>query len=486
MPSTDSNSRVLYPIADIKEGSRIRSDYGDLSDLAESIATHGLIHPIVINTSGTLIAGGRRFRAMRDVLKWKEVPITYFEFADEATLRILEREENVRRKAMTWKEECLSIVEVHNHHQVQAALSRQPKWTQKATGELLNQSEASVSYALQLADHIRRGDKEIIACDRAWDAIQLLAKRRIDATNAIVAKMTLPSGDVLAKANAVLNSNLDTSDAALFSAPASVGGVGSLADDGELPGAPTSQSPVTIPLSKMLLHGDAVSLLSSMPDACIDHCITDWPYGIDMDMLQQSNTGMDVSSTSAEHDVQSNEALQAAIVPHIYRILKPNSFFITWGDYMQWQRTYDLCVAAGFRVQRWPLIWSKTSRCMNQAADVNFTKDTECAIVCRKGNATLVNKQATSVWSGANDAEAKALGHPFAKPYGLWSWLYSAVCLRGQTVLDPFAGRGSSTIAALSFGLSPIACELNTDHFNGLVVNVSEWYKKNLKNVSFS
>jgi DNA modification methylase len=205
-----------------------------------------------------------------------------------------------------------------------------------------------------------------------------------------------------------------------------------------------------------------------------------------MDNLQQTGTGMDVTSTASEHTIDGNETLHAEIIPQIFRVLKPSGFFITFTDYMQWQRNYDLAIAAGFKVQRWPLIWHKTSRCLNQAALMNFTKNHEPAIVCRKPSANLLVPQPTSIWPGSADAECQALGHPFAKPYKLWEWIFQAVCSRGQTVLDPFAGRGSSTIAALNYGLSPIAIELVPAHYSALVVNVSEHYRRTLKNVQFT
>lgn len=483
---TDSLHRIMYPVARVDEGKRIRTDYGDLEALAQSIRDHGLIHPIVINSSGVLIAGGRRFRAMRDLLKWTEVPVTYFEFADEATLRILEREENVRRKQMTWQEEAISISEVHSFHKINASLKSE-RWTQEATGELLGQSEASVSYALKMAKLIKQGDREILACARISDAISLVVKRQTELSNSILAKQTIPRADP-ASAKALLDAVTDDADD-FFVSPVgpTAGGVGSLTDDGEMPSAQSDAPPTVIPLSKMLLHGDSLDILNHMPAESVDHIITDWPYGIDFVTITDQMEGRFKNNDliEAEHNQQSNEALHANIIPHLFRVLRPGGFFITFTDYMQWQRNYDLCTAAGFTVQKWPLIWFKTGRCINQAALFNFTKNHEPAIVCRK-SASLLSAQSSSIWSGDAAGEVAQLGHPFAKPFGLWRWIYSAVCLKGHSVLDPFAGRGSSTIAAIQHGLSPIAIEVNPAHYAALVVNVSSHYQSQIKNVTFA
>jgi len=86
---------------------------------------------------------------------------------------------------------------------------------------------------------------------------------------------------------------------------------------------------------------------------------------------------------------------------------------------------------------------------------------------------------------GATDEATRNLAHPFAKPSKLWQWVYAAIAHKGQLVLDPFAGVGSSTLAAIEAGLQPLAIEVNDKHYAQLVVNVSEHYKRNLKNVKF-
>lgn len=227
----------------------------------------------------------------------------------------------------------------------------------------------------------------------------------------------------------------------------------------------------------MFHHGDAVSICKTFPSETFDAVITDWPYGIDMENLSQSGGGKDVSTTAAEHDVEGNAVLQSAILPELFRVLKPNGWFITWTDMSVYAENVAQATAAGFKVQRWPLIWHKTSSCQNMSAQQNFTKNYEIALVCRKGTATLVRSQASSVWTGGNDSETRLLGHPFAKPAGLWEWLYAATCKRGDAVLDPFVGCGSSTLPAIRAGIRPVGIECNEQHFNTLNVNLQNFYK---------
>jgi len=107
-------------------------------------------------------------------------------------------------------------------------------------------------------------------------------------------------------------------------------------------------------------------------------------------------------------------------------------------------------------------------------------------MVLSKGNATLIQPQGSSIWTGGNEDIKSLLQHPFVKPFKLWRWLFEAITIQGQSVYDPFAGVGSSTLAAIEHGLKPIASELNDEHYNRLVINVSNLYRNKLGNVNFS
>lgn len=58
---------------EIRIENRTRKDMGDLDALARSIDAVGLLHPIIITAGGKLVAGERRLRAVRDILKWGKV-----------------------------------------------------------------------------------------------------------------------------------------------------------------------------------------------------------------------------------------------------------------------------------------------------------------------------------------------------------------------------------------------------------------------------
>ncbi|AFG37967.1 ParB N-terminal domain-containing protein [Spirochaeta africana] len=87
-------------VQDIRIGKRIRHDIGDISSLKESMKRYGMLNPVVITESGTLIAGYRRLQAARE-LGWSTVRVKIMPNTDEADLIEIEIDENLHRKPFT-------------------------------------------------------------------------------------------------------------------------------------------------------------------------------------------------------------------------------------------------------------------------------------------------------------------------------------------------------------------------------------------------
>jgi len=115
-----------------------------------------------------------------------------------------------------------------------------------------------------------------------------------------------------------------------------------------------------------------------------------------------------------------------------------------------------------------------------------MTKCFEYAMVCRKPGAVLAVSPVMSLFAHPSASATKEFGHPFAKPRAVWNYLYNACCIKGQTVFDPFVGSGSAALSAIEFGLNPIGCEIQEQHYNTLILNLQREYKKLLgENVRF-
>lgn len=85
------------PLDAIVIGDRVRKDMGDIAGLAKSMKKHGLLHPVVVKSDKTLVAGHRRIEAAKK-LGWPSIAVTEIDVAD---LLSAERDENEERKQFT-------------------------------------------------------------------------------------------------------------------------------------------------------------------------------------------------------------------------------------------------------------------------------------------------------------------------------------------------------------------------------------------------
>ena len=146
-----------------------------------------------------------------------------------------------------------------------------------------------------------------------------------------------------------------------------------------------------------------------------------------------------------------------------------------WYDVEHHETLVNEATKAGWIVCRWPFIWCKTSPCINRVAQYNITKATEQCLIMRKSfKAVLAMKQSKN-FILANRGEV-SVEHPFGKPKEVWNYLIDTVSIEGQTILDPFAGCGSSLLAMLQAGRKPIGIELKEEH----IVNGINWLEKKL------
>jgi ParB family chromosome partitioning protein len=481
---------------------RQRLDYGDIEGLANSIAEYGLMQPIVINQENRLIAGGRRLAAMQK-LGWTEIPIIYRETLTEEELYVLELEENIRRRDETWQEKCIHIATIHRLKQKAKAVEGDT-WTQRATAELLGvDSVREVNHAIKMATLLEaeldenKKPKEgarFWPCETITEAFRLHFRDEVELTRA-----------ELAKRQAEQSALISTGITDFIEEPVDLGEFElEPPSEGEPPKTPKElaeeryySNPLNPPgsfesywtqrtamledranlvyISKQLINTDSITFMHENPGR-FDHVITDIPYGIDMDMISQSNnTFRDIDQVEELHKVDYNLKLIADFFPAAFTTMKDKGFCITWCDQMLWQYMYDCAVEAGFAVQRWPITWVKNTA-MNSCIAYNSTKNTEIAMVCRKKGTTLARQTPSSVVHSGKDEMCNQMDHPFAKPFECWRYLVEMATLEGQSILEPFAGRGSGVLSMLQLNRIVIGVELDTTHYNALLENIKQMY----------
>ena len=384
-----------------------------VSSLADSLKALGLIQPVVLNQENRLIAGGHRLAAALK-LGWTHIDVVYKETMSEAELQELELTENLKRENLTWQEHVIAVAKIHSLKRRTAALDSKT-WGQKETGELLGVTQGSVSYAIVISRVLedKPKDHEIWKAANASEAWSIIMRwQQEEAEASLATRHTLTKPPISVEDSAAFDFASFTVDDPTTPKPEGklVGyapqipppdvritcpvcngtpsphcehcmDTGFAWDTTKVQrGAQITVSEVYVPydqveidVSSHYIKGDSIAFMHANPER-FDHIITDIPYGIDIEMIDQHVGIKDIEVIKEEHTVEGNLSLFEQFFPAAYVTLKPNAFLITWCDQMNWQLMYDLAIKAGFKVQRWPVTWVKTHQCLNQTAQFNFTK----------------------------------------------------------------------------------------------------------------
>ena len=462
-------------INDVKVIDRVRACRDvDVQSLAKSIEAEGLIHPITISDDNTLIAGGHRLSAFKLLAqkdkKYEQIPYVRFEDyarsvgllkADEqvnkASLKLLEIEENMKRKSMTWQELAIGIATYHE------LAKRSPKavaWTQVSTAQLFGVSQAYVSPILRIAKRLENKDDKIWECEGITEAIQFLIKEKKDIVKAklgesLKEKAAKVSKTIKKDGNVLGLNFVDLSD-----------------EDEEVVETKKDNSNYTKNWIHSIYHkGDCLEVMRSMAGK-FDHIITDPPYGIEMDNFMNEKS---VENVAEQHTVDGNLELLPQFLKVAHQCAKDTSFLCMWYDLAHHEKIIQWGIDAGWIPCRWNFVWCKTSPCVNRTAQYNITKATEVCMIMRASSKAVLAQKRSNNWILA-DNFATSKDHPFGKPEVLWNWLLDTVSFEGQTILDPFAGCGSSLYSIIKKNRVPLGIEVKDEH----ILNGVNWLHKKL------
>src|SRR5688500_6569893 len=197
--------------------------------------------------------------------------------------------------------------------------------------------------------------------------------------------------------------------------------------------------------SNEIIQGDCTRVLRELPDAFVDLIVTDPPYGV----RYQDRFGRTVAN-----DDDPSRILGA--FTDLYRVLKRDSLCISfygWGLVDDFFRAWR---KAGFRPVG-HIVWVK-----DYASRERFLRYRhESAYLLAKGRPRLPRKPLDDiqpwVYSGNTD-------HPTQKAVRILTPLIETFTQREQLVLDPFAGSGSTLVAAQITGRRYLGIELEQEY----------------------
>ena len=195
-----------------------------------------------------------------------------------------------------------------------------------------------------------------------------------------------------------------------------------------------------------ITHGDCLHVLPTLPSASVDFILTDPPYLVSY----KPRDGRAVAGDD-------NAAWLKPAFAQMHRVLKADGFAFTFYGWPHADRFMAAFRAAGFR----PVgHFSFPKRYTSSVGHVRCQH--ECGYLLAKGNPNKPRQPLGDVidW---NDYTGNRL-HPTQKPVSVLLPLIETYSAALGTVLDPFAGSGSSLVAAKTLGRHYLGIELDAKY----------------------
>lgn len=234
-----------------------------------------------------------------------------------------------------------------------------------------------------------------------------------------------------------------------------------------------------------ILVGDCLAELKKLPDASVDLVFADPPYNLqlDGDLLRPNNTVVDgVDDAWDKFDTfEAYDRFTRAWLAECRRILKPDGAIWVIGSYHNVFRLGVALQDLGFWIQN-DVVWRKTNPMPNFRGK-RFTNAHETLIWAGRDRKARVTFNYEAMKAGNDDLQMRSdwlfpicsgperlkddggrKAHPTQKPEALLHRVLLASTRRGDVVLDPFFGTGTTGAVARRLGRHYIGIERDPDY----------------------
>jgi len=204
-----------------------------------------------------------------------------------------------------------------------------------------------------------------------------------------------------------------------------------------------------------IIHGDCIEVMRTMASESIDMVVADPPYLVNYTPRDRRTIANDVS----------DEWLHPAYA-EMYRLLKPNTFCVSFYGWPHVDRFMGAWKRCGFR----PV--SHFSFVKDYPSTKGYTEGFhEVAYLLAKGRPEKPANPLKDVldWTYTGNPL-----HPNQKPVHVIQKLIESFSKRGDVILDPFAGSGTTGIAARNCGREFIPIEKEWRYFNAAQRRLAE------------
>lgn len=405
----------------------------DVSDIIGSIKRNGVINPIIISEDKVLIAGERRLAASI-ALDLPDIPVRYFASLSYLDQQIIELEENLKRKDLTWQEQTSGINRIH-----ELFLNRNADWTAKQTSEELNLSEGTLSVYLKVASNM--GLPNVQAARTVREAYNsLLRTDQRKAGEAIQQLIDDLAGPLPATSD---DTELDRGTDSPTLAPVRQ----------TVASQPKPEAPVLVQDFKTWITE------YTGPKFNLIHC--DFPYGIGVFDGRQGRAGDQVAGYDDSPDTFF-ELLQV-LCTNLDRVMSISAHLMFWFGQQHGTAVRQLfeAQAPSLVFNSHPLIWLKSDGSGISPDPRRRPRHVyETCLLASRGDRHLV-KVAADAYTCPTDRSL----HPSTKPEPMLRHFMGMLVDETTVMLDPTCGSGTSLRAAESLGAkSVLGLELDENY----------------------
>lgn len=215
-----------------------------------------------------------------------------------------------------------------------------------------------------------------------------------------------------------------------------------------------------------LLLGDSFDLIRRLPDESIDMVLTDPPYGMSFKSGHRESDIFD----SIKYD--SDLEWLPEFLKQVLRISKNNTshyFFCSWHNI----DVFKIQIQKVFKIMG-ILVWEKNNWSMGDLKH-SFASKTEFIIHFSKGKRQIEGGRDFNV---LKFDRVQSDRHPTEKPVKLCKYLISKFSKEGDLVFDPFAGVGTTGVAAKQIERDYLLFELDKGYFLEANKRLTENYEE--------
>ncbi len=209
----------------------------------------------------------------------------------------------------------------------------------------------------------------------------------------------------------------------------------------------------------MLKHGDCLEVMRYIPDNSVDMVIADPPYTM---TKRGRSCRPNWMRNNMGNNVFNGDIPDAKLwMGECYRVLKSETHFYTFCNTNDILNYLSSAEQVGFKLHN-IITMIKDTGMPNRW----YLKNCELILFFRKGKAKPINDMTSRDWMQVVMPKQKdGKLHITQKPLDLITKLVTNSSQKGETVLDPFMGSGTTGVACNNAGRNFIGIEIDKDYF---------------------